>query len=1108
MISSQPVKPLQEIPSSQSPQNSQKYAQAFQRRFGLHALGLVCILLACLGAAIFSYQLFIVPQPASFTPQWGNAQWVRATDGQGPVTYFRHSFALNAPPNSAFVVVTANQIYTLYVNGTYVGSNRKDFVRGDFPKASVYDVTSVLSVGANVVALSAVNVDNAIPAVRASIGLVRGSTIYRDGSGSGWVATANSSLVHPRFAYLPGSSWNDATFDASAWSAVQKDVTLTLSPTTAVNPLLYERSAASQWISVGVSPDAYFVRQFSLPLNYNSAWLRLAATGTADVYINGNQFISWNGQPTLVIQDLTTYLSDDGTVIPPRTGLATGIYNISPYLHPGVNSIGVHVISPGASSAQTGLTSSSAALSADMLLSDTSGQGTWLSSDTQWRVSDHPVDSWTQGGPTVKSWSSPVLIARPGAISAFYLPEALTQQSVQIVPVPFMLEVVCGAFCLVIGFWLLFSLGLLHRFYSSTGSALAAGSVMYLPALACEALLLVLAREPQMPQPFPFTWMWATLLAAIVWGSSLLLLLNARLRCKQSTNAWPSPQQRSLQGNQGARKGNDPPVSEIAPLAGTLAWRSWMRWVRQNWGVVVLVLIAIPLSCYHLSYEPYWQDELSSYYAAHSVLTQGLPYFPSQFLYPKAELYSYLLALWMAIFGQADGVPRVISVMEYLISIPLIYIVGSYFFNKRVGLLAAAMLTFSPSSLVWARQMRMYEQEQMMLLLTIFLFYQAIQKREKVYFVYIAAASLILTYLSHEEVFIALPGLLCAILLASRDGRRPLPAVVYQKHWWFAGLLCASLIGIQLLIAKYSHPPMLGTDSSQRPQVGFTTDNIPFYMNLLFLPDNLGHGIPWITLNSVLATIGCLLVRRSRDIRAKYCAAFLAISILMLILVFTATAERYLYALLPIYYMVGSYALLTMVRALWSFARPFIVLQKQTHMSTPVFEGYLSLPMRLVLQATVALFCLSVLIAPIFPLSNYNPFVSKVLGIESHRHFADYDDASNYVKAHLQKQDIVISIAPPNCTLFYVGRVDYFFSVNKALFLLESNGTVVETASNAKAMFNQEDFQAVLENHTRIWIVSDNGPYQKDIFKRFTFPPDFHLVFEGYGSAVFFRGIG
>jgi len=1101
MISSQSVKPLEEIPSSQP---SQKYTQVFRRRIGLHSLGIVCVLLACLGAAIFSYQLFIVPQPASFAPQWGNAQWVRATDGQGPVAYFRHSFDLNAPPNSAFVVVAANQIYTLYVNGVSIGTNRSDFIKGNFPKASVYDITSILSIGANVVALRVANVDNVAPTVRASVGLVRGGAVYRDGSGDGWVATANESLVYPRYAYLPITTWNNPTFDASAWRSVQKDASLTLSPTTSVNPLLYERSS-SQWISIGVSPDAYFVRQFSLPFSYNSAWLRLAATGTADVYINGKQFISWNGQPAIVTQDLTTYLSDDGTVVPPRTGLATGIYNISPYLHPGVNSIGIHVTSPGASSAQTGLTSSSAAVSADVLLSDTSGQGSWLSSDTHWRVSDHPVDNWTQAGVAVKLWSPPVLIARPGAISSFYLPEALTQQSVQIVPVPFLLEVVLSAACLVMSFWLLFSLGLLRRFYSSTGNALAAGSLMYLPALACEALLLVLAREPQMPQPFPFTWTWATLLAAIVWGTSLLLLLNARLRYKQLEGM-----KEHIVGTDLSRPASVSTVEKdaINRSLQTLHSNKLLLWLRHNWGVVVLVLLAIPLSYYHLSYEPYWQDELSSYYAAHGILTQGLPYFPSEFLYPKSELYSYLLALWTTLFGQADGVPRVISVMEYLITIPLIYIVGAAFFDKRVGFLAASMLTFSPNALIWARQMRMYEQEQLLLLVTVFLFYRAIQKREKVYLVYVAAASLILTYLSHEEVFIALPGLLCAILLASRDRKRPLPSVMYQKHWWFAGLLCVSLIGMQLLIAKYSHPPALGTDSSQRPQVGFTTDNIPFYTNLLFLPDNFGHNkFPWMTLNSVLATIGCFLARRNTDMRAKYCATFLMISIFMLVLVFTATADRYLYALLPMYYIMGSYALLTIALAFWSFVRPHIIVQKQTDMGKPVVGGYLSWPMHLILQATITLFCLSVLVAPIFPLSSYNPLVSKVVGVAYHRHYADYDDVGKYMKTRLEKQDIVISIAPPNCTLFYVGRVDYFFSVNRALFLLENNGTIIETASNAKAMFNQEDFQTVLESHSRIWIVSDNSAYQAEIFKRFTFPPDFHKVFEGYGSAVFFRGV-
>jgi len=55
---------------------------------------------------------------------------------------------------------------------------------------------------------------------------------------------------------------------------------------------------------------------------------------------------------------------------------------------------------------------------------------------------------------------------------------------------------------------------------------------------------------------------------------------------------------------------------------------------------------------------------------------------------------------------------------------------------------------------------------------------------------------------------------------------------------------------------------------------------------------------------------------------------------------------------------------------------------------------------------------------------------------------------------------------------------------------------------------NQADFQAVLAAHSRIWLISDNGSYQAGIARspRFEFPPpDFRLVYEGYGSAVFFR---
>ena len=63
----------------------------------------------------------------------------------------------------------------------------------------------------------------------------------------------------------------------------------------------------------------------------------------------------------------------------------------------------------------------------------------------------------------------------------------------------------------------------------------------------------------------------------------------------------------------------------------------------------------------------------------------------------------------------------------------------------------------------------------------------------------------------------------------------------------------------------------------------------------------------------------------------------------------------------------------------------------------------------------------------------------------------------------------------------------------------------------ARKVFDQlpffQAFQAVLATHARVWIISDNGLYQSEVTKdrRFVFPPDFHIVFEGYGSAVYFR---
>src|SRR5262249_33178814 len=150
--------------------------------------------------------------------------------------------------------------------------------------------------------------------------------------------------------------------------------------------------------------------------------------------------------------------------------------------------------------------------------------------------------------------------------------------------------------------------------------------------------------------------------------------------------------------------------------------------------------------------------------------------------------------------------------------------------------------------------------------------------------------------------------------------------------WWIAALIVALVIATQLLLAYLTHPPAIGTDQSRRPQIQLTTDNIPYYFNLLFIPKLMKDSpVPWVRaqplliVNSLLALLGCILAFCQKDPRMRYCTLFLLISSCTLVLVFTMQADRYYYPLLPVYYLMGAYAFWKILEAIWSFARPLLI---------------------------------------------------------------------------------------------------------------------------------------------------------------------------------------
>ncbi|GAC1614488.1 MAG: hypothetical protein NVS4B9_02820 [Ktedonobacteraceae bacterium] len=920
-------------------------------------------------------------------------------------------------------------------------------------------------------------------------------------------AVASQSTIPTSAATAPRSTpltpWSAANYDVTAWPGARIAAIAMPLYDMPVTPLIYNHSLPNHWMSAGAQKQGYFVRQISLSVPVKNYWIRFRASGPSNIFLNGNLLVNWVGESANSLQSVFGSFSYVNPDIKTRPRFSVGVYDIAPYLHLGTNTIAAYVSSPNA----TGfIGNTGAAMSMDMLVCDFLGGTTWNEESATWHASPQFASGWEQGNAAALAWPAPSFVPSSIAFQQFAVPGSNTILSgsnslLSTIMIPWSLigAVIGGSVLAVLGLWLLMSLTLGKRYYAPWPRARAVMSLAFLPALAYEALLITIGREPHLKQPFLYNTKNALALLALVLAGYFLLWLHAVLR---SSNADLKVKY-ALQRFPGSAISTS--LAGIANnVGGSGRWSAFLAWLGRYWVVILLMVIGSVLIIPTLSYEPLWQDELVSFYVAKNSVLRGFPMMPSGFIYPKAELFHYMLGIIMLIFGDQMPVPRSLSMIEYVASIPLLYGIGSYFFGRRIGLFAAAMLTLSPFALMWGAQLRMYEQAQVVVLIMLYVFHKAALAPKSKRMPYIAIASLVVTYLSHEETFIVMPALVLCVFILTKEKDRLLPSVFYQKHWWYASLIGIAIIALQLTIVKLSHPPILGTDQSMRPNVQFHEDSLPFYTRLLFFAKSTS---PWLTLNSLLALVGCIWAIRSKDAHLRYCALFFSVSLGTLIALFTMQADRYFYPLLTIYLLLGSYVVWKTLEYLWRFAHTqFLSTGKNANEERLAQLSQLSLPIRIVSMLITCIVLGCILLAPMLPINAYNLTVSRVFGLSYYHHFADYDAAGAYIQKHWREGDIVFSVSSDIEMYCHVVRSDYFFSVDRALFLIERNGRAINTATASVALLSQTDLRTLVSKNARVWLVTDHGSYQSEATKHFTIPPEFHIVFEGARDAVFLRG--
>lgn len=124
-----------------------------------------------------------------------------------------------------------------------------------------------------------------------------------------------------------------------------------------------------------------------------------------------------------------------------------------------------------------------------------------------------------------------------------------------------------------------------------------------------------------------------------------------------------------------------------------------------------------------------WHDETITANAVISFLQNGVPNFPSGYEYWRSLPHTLLTAASGHILGITDYTLRLPSIISSSLTVILTYLAGRKFFDKDIGLIASAFLTFSALQVAWATQVRMYAPLQFLYLLSILLIYRSVEQR-------------------------------------------------------------------------------------------------------------------------------------------------------------------------------------------------------------------------------------------------------------------------------------------------------------------------------------------------------------------------------------------
>ena len=133
-----------------------------------------------------------------------------------------------------------------------------------------------------------------------------------------------------------------------------------------------------------------------------------------------------------------------------------------------------------------------------------------------------------------------------------------------------------------------------------------------------------------------------------------------------------------------------------------------INWVKGNYIVLGIIIVAVILRFYHIDYQSVWLDEIHTINESNPQNTLKEVYNQLLISEPHPPLYFILMNFIFKIFGYTTLVLRCFSAFIGVLGVYFIYLLGKEIYNKKIGIYASILLSINYFHICYSQEGRMY----------------------------------------------------------------------------------------------------------------------------------------------------------------------------------------------------------------------------------------------------------------------------------------------------------------------------------------------------------------------------------------------------------------